>query len=375
MGPRGRLNTTILLLLVLASVGCSKVFVNLSMGGSQNQWPYYQCQNQVFVLGQSMSYSPSYVPPGSTFSVMAGNFPPGKSINPSTGVISGTATANTAQQMVNLSIVPPSGMPYFVTIQSLAEHGTIVSGGGSLTTAIGGIVAGGYAVVMGPGLYTLTPAVKTSLLYPVDFYGDCQGNGTSVIDGTTSWGFNPASGINLSFNNLTLQNFTSASGSGAVWISNDLGNSHWSFNNDIFTNNSTSTVNEGGAAIDFYQGGTSGSSSISVNNCVFTNNIMSGSRGGGGGHFYLNFISGMSMNLWDSNSRSSWEILIRERADPAARSTSTDAGGGTLERHQPRFPPNSFVAQSTFHGQYLGRPKVERFITMLGLRRRPTLSS
>ena len=280
-------------LLALLAVGCGRIWGTVTWGGGGLTSTFaYSCSTQVFLVGVSNTANSPGISGGYTYSISPA-LPAGLSMDPQTGIISGSPTVVTAMTPYTVT-VSWSGGNTTTTVNIRTAQGYLVNdlsdlayaGPGCVSTgstctlraAIGAINAttNPNVILMPSGKTTLTLGTALAPTQPMDIYGNCSQN--TVVDGNSATQiFNVINSGNISFNNLTIQNGLASSANGVgIGISNTgVGTFTASINNSTIQNN-TLTAGSGfsqvGAGVTVYGVAAGNSIVLNINNSMFYNN-------------------------------------------------------------------------------------------------------
>jgi hypothetical protein len=299
-----------LISMLFVSTGCGRIWggVTWQNGSYPSSAFAYQCSTQVFLTGVSTANAPALTGSGFSYSISP-PLPTGLSLNPSTGIISGTATGVTALTTYTITITYPGGTTT-TTVNLRTAQGYLVNdlsdtgyaGPGcvsldagpnncNLRAAITAINTGGpqNVIVIPPGQISLGSTLPT-LTTVMDLYGDCA-QGSTVDGGGAVRLLAVNNSGNVSFNSMTLQNGKkNNSTGGAIQIRNTgIATFTVTLNSLLVQNNTLTGVgsDDGGGV---YASGNSVADQVilNINNSTFSNNSNANVGGAGGGIAYDN---------------------------------------------------------------------------------------
>jgi hypothetical protein len=299
---------------------CGKIWSSItdsSRNGGGSLFSYPCASQLIHLTGIAVNDAPTVTAePGTTYSVSPA-LPPGLSIIPSTGVISGTPTTVTAATNYTITATSPSGT-YSATVNLRTTQGYLVNdlsdlhntGGTSCVTASSTctlraaieatVTTGASRVILVPaGTISLTAASPLNIDQGMEIYGNCQ-SGTTV-DGLLGTAILNITAGPTTVANLTIQNgsvFDEGGAGVSIWAAS--GNVNTTLNNVIVKNNQItggSIGTDDGAGI-MVSGASAGSKGVLVlSNSTVSGNVNNAATGSfGGGIGFANFSQGTITN-------------------------------------------------------------------------------
>ena len=284
----------------------------------------YACITKVFLRGNmNTNLAPSISGAGFSYSVNP-SLPAGLSIDPATGIISGTPTVVTPMTAYTVTALGPSGSSYNVVNIRTADGyiandltdsafvgpgASCVSASGScnLRSAIQASINSGSsrAIVVSPGTSTLGLG-SLNITSSMDIYGDCA-QGTTIDGNATGRIFDINNSGAVSLNNLTIQNalLNNAGAGGGARIRNTgiatftVGVNNCTFQNNIISGN---TWNDQGAAIDAEGNNTIQQLILNISDSIFQNNRNADTMGEAIISFTLPGVPGTTQGTIDRSS-------------------------------------------------------------------------
>jgi CSLREA domain-containing protein len=283
-----RLSSFVLAFLLIPQIqGCGRIWGTVTWYNNNSALSYAFCsQSAVLAVGAPGNITPTIVQGAGPF-IISPNLPSGLSLNPVTGIISGTPTTVSGPTTYTLS----SGGILLATISLQTVQGYVVNSLGDATdfnpgdgicsttasptgpcTLRAALVeanadgAGPYNVALPAGTITVGSSLPVST--NINIYGLCPG--LSIVDGGGSFTIFQSSSANKTFNltSLRLQNGFAAASNG-VWSTGFNANDTLTCLYDYFYNN----IGTFGGALSIWNG------TFNCDQCVFDSNNDTAGRG------------------------------------------------------------------------------------------------
>ncbi len=287
--------------LCLFTSGCGKIWGGITFfGGSifPSTGFVYSCPIQVFLLSNANnSNGPATQGSGWTYSISP-NLPTGLSLNPMTGIISGTPTVITAMTAYLVTITSAMGVTT-ATVNIRTANGILVNdlvhdahnnvpgtcsslafGTCNPRAAIEEAISSGPPVILMPAGTNILTLGQLSITAVMDVYGDCAQK--TVLDGANASRVLHVTAGPTNLINLTIQNgLDNTSGGAGIYFDGIAGNFSVTLQNSLVQNNSYSSVAWSGGGIR--TNGDGHTVTVSISNSIIQNNSATAAGGQGGG--------------------------------------------------------------------------------------------